>query len=291
MLINKYRPKTFDEVVGNETTIESLRKVSSHAILLWGQSGCGKTTLARIIASQLNAVVREENSANKTGIDDIRGIIDDVRTRPLGKDNWVVILDECHQISTQGQQALLKEIEEPPSHVYYILCSTEPNKIIKTLMNRLTKFEVSPLSKKEAIKFATNVWEQEGKPKQGEWEKVIVGICNQSEGVPREILTYIDSINTLDLKKVEKILLSGTEDTKNVFHIVKLLEGRWETLAEFMDELEDSPYKIRILLINYYTKALRSNGSYGNKLKFLIDMKMEFPKQELLYTLWRIKND
>src|SRR5665213_3208243 len=134
-LYTDYRPKTFAEVIGQPAVIRSLKlaltKKSNHAFLLHGPSGCGKTTLARIAATVLGVTsprqIKDFDAATNTGIDDVRAITGALAYRPIGvKPLMVMVVDECHALSAPAWKALLKILEEPPEHVWWFLCTTEP---------------------------------------------------------------------------------------------------------------------------------------------------------------------
>ena len=139
----KYRPKDFDEMVGNDETIESLKKLIQkedrpHTYLFTGQSGCGKTSAARICANKLGAKghsIIEINSSNNRGIDTARDIIDQMQYKPLEGNIWVFIIDEIHQTTSVAQNALLKPLEDTTDSAYFFLCTTDPQKLIKPLKN------------------------------------------------------------------------------------------------------------------------------------------------------------
>ena len=155
-LSRKYRPQSLDEIYGNKAVVKSLGSVLNKkevppAFLFTGNSGCGKTSLARIAATQLGCTghdFKEVDSADFRGIDTIRGIRRQMRLKSMsGIRVW--LLDECHKMSGDAQSALLKALEDPPSHVYFMLATTDPQKLLKTIRNRCVHFEVQPLGNSE----------------------------------------------------------------------------------------------------------------------------------------------
>ena len=152
-LYQKYRPKTFEEVIGNEASIAALEKAltkknHSHVYLLSGPPGTGKTTIARIVANRLGATdmdLKEINSANARGIETAREIIQSIRYNPQGK-AIVFILDEFHKWTNDAQSALLKPLEDTPESVYFFLCTTDPGKLIKAVKSRCTEIKTVNLS-------------------------------------------------------------------------------------------------------------------------------------------------
>ena len=144
----QFRPKTFDEVVGQETIIKILKKQVEtqqfkNCYLFSGASGCGKTSVARIFAKTINNGVGEPieiDAASNNGVDNIRNIIEEANKRSLDSDYKVYIMDEAHSLTSQSWQSLLKTIEEPPKYTIFIFCTTNPEKIPETILNRLQKF-------------------------------------------------------------------------------------------------------------------------------------------------------
>ena len=163
-LYTKIRPKTFDEVKGQEFTVNNLRMQSIRdkffqVIILAGQYGAGKTTLARIVATAANCKNKDKNGnpcgtcdgcrsvssgsvdfleidgASNTGVDHVRDLTDWLHERPLGK-RKIVIIDEVHMLSRQAFNALLKTLEEPPAYALIILCTTEADRIPATIRSR-----------------------------------------------------------------------------------------------------------------------------------------------------------
>jgi DNA polymerase-3 subunit gamma/tau len=153
VLALKYRPQKFDEVIGQDQTISQLKSALEsgnlgHALIFSGTRGSGKTTTARIIARELNPglsdaelsmIVTEIDGASNTGVDNVREIIDNIRYARKG--HQVIILDEAHMLSKNAFNALLKTLEEPPEGVSFILCTTEPHKLIPTVKSRCQGYE------------------------------------------------------------------------------------------------------------------------------------------------------
>ena len=154
-LYRKYRPQTEDEMVGNESAIKAVKKElenGSHVFLFTGNAGCGKTTMARIIAKEVGAgdlSIREINSAENRGIDTARDILEQMQYMPSDGDALVWIFDECHKWTNDMQNAMLKPLEDTPDHVYFFLCTTDPQKLIKPLVTRCSVVAMKPLNDEE----------------------------------------------------------------------------------------------------------------------------------------------
>ena len=151
----KYRPKDLSQIKGNKSLVDSLNNMLSnketcpHTFLLHGPTGCGKTTIARIIANELGCHERdfiEINTADLRGIDTSREIINRSQFAPIQGSIMVWLIDECHKLTNDAQNALLKLLEDTPKHIYIILCTTDPQKLLSTIKGRCIQFQVSPLN-------------------------------------------------------------------------------------------------------------------------------------------------
>jgi len=215
-LYTKYRPQTFDDVVGQEHVIKPIREAIAshkvaHAYLFAGGRGIGKTTIARIIARALDVDDRdiiEIDAASHTGVDDIREIRDGVHTLPFASKYKVYILDEAHMLSKSAFNALLKTLEEPPAHVIFILATTEPEKIPDTIHSRCEEYTFKQPTRDTIAQRVLDVAEREGYTLTEPAADLIGVLANGSFrdglGVLQKVLTAI-SEKTIDITKVEEI--------------------------------------------------------------------------------------
>jgi len=273
-----YRPHSFSEVVGNKQIVKSLKSILKrdrndvpHAFLLSGMSGCGKTTIARIIASKLGCPERinnnlnsdfiEINAANARGIDTAREIMSAMHYKPLLSKTRIYLLDEAHMGTRDFQNALLKPLEESPNHVYFILCTTEKNKIIKTIQNRCSCFEVQPLNDKESMELISWVLKDMEFDVPDDVKNEIIEV---SEGCPRQILMSLDQILDLTedqmLKSIQSINVSDAE-IKELCQAM-LNNGSWKNMTTILKGLKKyDPEKIRRSVIGYMAAVMLKNSN------------------------------
>lgn len=148
-----YRPQTFEEVVGQRNIIEILQRQLAtnsfkHTYLFCGPSGDGKTTIARIFAKELNHGFGEPievDGASNNGVDNVRAIIEESKSRAIDCEYKVIIVDECHMLTIQAWNAFLKCLEEPSSYTIFIFCTTDPQKIPQTVQNRCQRFNLTKI--------------------------------------------------------------------------------------------------------------------------------------------------
>ena len=193
----RYRPKTLNEVVGQANTIKILNKVIEkqsfkHAYLFSGFSGVGKTTIARCFATAINgnlAGLVEFDAASQNGIDQIRALVDSATQRSLTSTYKIVLLDECHVLSSASWQVMLKTLEECPKYTIFMFCTTEPNKIPITILNRMQRFNIAKISSQDIKARLEYVCQQEGFTNYQDTCELISKLC---DGCMREALTKLD---------------------------------------------------------------------------------------------------
>lgn len=266
----KYRPGILDEFFGNENMIVSLRSVLErdqgrpHSFLFTGPSGCGKTTLARIVKKELHCSDNdfyEYNVANVRGIDTIREMIINCSYSPFSGDCRIYLLDESHKLTNDAQNALLKLLEDTPPHVYIILCSTDPDKLLKTIRTRCTTFQVSFLSKPKTISLLKTICEKE---KVVIPQKAIEKIANVCNGSPRQALVMLDQV--IDIGDDDELLAAIDSlvigEAKLIDLCRALVDGNsWKIVSLLVKGLDEEPEQIRYAILGYLGQVLLNNGN------------------------------
>lgn len=166
----KYRPKNFDDVVEQSATKVILQQQLvtgevKNAYLFCGGAGTGKTTCARIFANEINKGNGEPielDAASNNSVDDVREIIQQAKTLSLDSEYKIFIIDECHALSNNAWQAFLKVLEEPPIKSIFIFCTTNPEKIPKTILSRVQRFDFQRISTKNIVKRLEFILSEEG---------------------------------------------------------------------------------------------------------------------------------
>jgi DNA polymerase-3 subunit gamma/tau len=275
-LYNKYRPKSFDQlteqdsikqILGEELKSGKLKRV----LLFTGPAGCGKTTSARIFATDIEPTISniiEINCADHTGVDDVRQlVIESSKVMPLTGNYKIFILDEVHMLTVQSQNALLKILEEPPAHCIYIMCTTDPQKILGTILSRAFRYDFQLISHKGIVDRLQYVLTQEQQDPNGcgvqGWDLDSLSyIATASAGHMRNALALTDKCisynKIITVQSVEKVL--GVTSYEILFSVLDSILTKNETLLlQSIDSLTKSGMDLKLFVKNFLQFVLDIN--------------------------------
>lgn len=265
----KYRPNTCDEILGNDLAIKSVRSEIAnghHVFLFTGDSGCGKTTLARAVARELGVdelSIHELNSSENRGIDTVRQIMEEIRYAPLGNGKVVYILDEYHMQTNAAQQAALKMFEECPEHCYFFICTTDPQKVIEAIKTRCSKISLNALDHLTMFGLLRRVAHKEQIQVSLD---VLHKVADLSDGSSRNGLKILGQVLYLENDEERmKYLEQNTFDEENqdMIELCRALIAKngWtaymECLEKAKDDLKANPESVRFLVMSYARSVLK----------------------------------
>jgi len=291
-LYRKYRPSTFEEVAGETDIIKTIKNSlkgnkMAHAYLFTGPRGVGKTTTARLIAKGLNCIENgvtdtpcnrcencidisknnfidliEIDAASNRGIDEIRSLKDKINYQPSKGRKKVYIIDEVHMLTKEAFNALLKTLEEPPAHVIFILATTEPDKILETIISRCQRYDFKPINLKESVDHLLKIAKSEGIEIDDSSLRLIY---EKSGGSMRDAISIFEKLisscygEEINLEKTEKILGVIPErkliefldivSKDNLVNGINFLDNLWNDSINVEEFLKSFAYYIKELMI------------------------------------------
>jgi len=264
----KYRPKKFKQLLGQDATVNSLRGllkgVTPHVFLFTGGAGCGKTTTARILASELGCLpanIIEVDAATHTGIDAMRSLTDGVRYKGFGESSKkFVIIDEIHALSRQGFSSLLKDLEDTPEHVYYAMCTTNPEKIPAAIKTRALHYILNDVKRDDLFDLLVSVCEKEELALE---DKELLLIAKESNGSPRQALVNLAMCSSCESVDDIKATLRSVEGGGDFLALAKIMSSGkpqgnagYKKCMKILRGLSDVPAEtIRLSLTSYLTKC------------------------------------
>lgn len=274
-LAQEMRPKTFEEVIGNSHITEPLKRQLengelNHSLLITGDTGTGKTTLAHIIATELKAQVEEVDCGSDGGIDVIRGLIESSMRTSLFAKNKVFILDEVHKLSNPGQSALLRTLETAQENVYFILLTNEPGKLLKTIRTRCLHYSTTPPGTSEIGIAVNRVLDKYGivvEDRKDFWTLV-----EQSEGSLRQVYSLLEKLiaasdeSGVITSATFSATLGGLPDEEASINLARLfmkgeLRPTIQAIKESQKRPELNPYSQTIGTYNYLKAAYLGGAS------------------------------
>lgn len=274
-LYRAYRPQTFEDVSGQQAIIKTLRHAIdenkiAHAYLFCGPRGTGKTTVAKLFAKAVNCTgehkpcgqcanckaiangthqdVIEIDAASNNGVEEVRNLIDKVKYAPIQGKYKVYIIDEVHMMSTGAFNALLKTLEEPPAHVIFILATTEPHKILPTIISRCQRFDFSRLTDEEMIDRMKTVMKEEGKTYE---EGALALIAKLANGGMRDALSILEqclAYNDEHLSEKDVNSIYGIVSLEDKINLIKVILAKDMNIAlEIIEKMDQSGIDVKRL--------------------------------------------
>lgn len=293
-LYRKYRSRNLDEVIGQKHITDVLSRAIaqdrvSHAYLLTGPRGVGKTSIARILAHEINKLpyseedshldIIEIDAASNTGVDDIRDLRERSRVAPVSANKKIYIIDEVHMLSKPAFNALLKTLEEPPEHVVFILATTDIDRLPATIVSRTQRFSFRPIGLDDAVNHLKSIAKKEGIKVSDE---ALMLIAERGEGSFRDSISLLDQLASLadskegiTTKLIESSLGLATHTT--IEEIIADIESKdLESVIKKLETLNNEGVDSAILsrqLVNFINKKITEKPS----LLPLIDSLLEVP--------------
>ncbi|MDZ7716309.1 MAG: DNA polymerase III subunit gamma/tau [Balneolaceae bacterium] len=268
-LTRTYRPKTFDDIVSQNHVSDTLKNAIeqnrlAHAYMFCGPRGVGKTTMARVLARTVNSIeqdidgeslnqtlnVIEIDAASNNGVEDIRDLRERVRIPPQNGRYKIYIIDEVHMLSKAAFNALLKTLEEPPDHVIFIFATTEPHKVLPTILSRVQRFDFKRISIEEIVSRLEKVAKDEGIKIDNESLHVI---AKKADGALRDALGLMDQAIAFcgtDIQHEELLRALNVVSTERMFQFMKTVEQHDANMGlELINQLLQEGYDIQEFLI------------------------------------------
>ena len=268
-------------MLGQDAVVASLEQMIErndvpHALILSGPSGCGKTTVGRILKTHLecgDADWFEINAADAKGIDVVRDIRRYASLSPMEGNTRIFLIDEAGKLTGDAQNALLKPLEDSPSHAYFILATTDPGKLLKTIHTRCTEIKFRPLELDVIRKLVKRVVEKEDMKVNGD---VIDEIAEAAEGSARKALVILEQVGWLDDVKAQLAGVSAASVHKDqAILLARALinpRARWAEVAALLKENKDDPEQVRYLLLGYARSVMLGGGKLAPRAFVIIDI-------------------
>ena len=258
----KYRPQTFEEVTEQEILTTILKQqISSkqiqHCYLFCGPAGCGKTTCARIFANEINGgqgIPVELDAASNNGVEDVRNIIQQAQTKSLDSEYKVFIIDECHSLSNAGWQAFLKLLEEPPAKSIFIFATTDPQKIPKTILSRVQRYDFQRISQQGIVHRLQYILANENIIVDQSNIDAIEYIAKLADGGLRDAISLMDKClaftDELTLETVVKVL--GVVDYDEMFRFTDtIIENKLNESIQLIESVHTSGKDLKQFVKQY----------------------------------------
>ena len=271
-----YRPNDFGSFIGNKDIVEALevaleREDSPQVFAFFGIAGSGKTTMANILKNYFECADMDYyyyNSANTRGIDTIRDISVNCHLAPMGGSKKMYILDEFHQVTSSGQEAMLLLLENPPKDTIFIICTSEPEKLKLSIKRRCFQCNFKPLPEKEIITVLTNILKEEFEDAGDFPIEVLKAISTACQGSAGMAVSMLDAVVDMEDEAAQLSVIEsmrGVNDTEGIDICRALMKRDWNTLSTLLSAFNGEPESLRYMILSYFSKILLGKQKGGHK--------------------------
>ena len=266
----KYRPQTFEDLTEQSAVVTILTNqietnTIKHGYLFCGGAGTGKTTSARIFANMINkgaGTPIELDAASNNSVEDIRRLTEDAQTQSIDSEYKVFVIDECHSLSNQAWQAMLKTLEEPPAKAIFIFCTTNPEKIPQTILSRVQRYNFQRISQEGIVKRLEYILTREISTVMPEYKDALEYIAKIADGGMRDAITLMDKCLSFssDLTVENVIKALGVADYNTMFDLNNaFFENDKPKLIKIVSDVYSSGMDLKLFIKTYFEFLLDLN--------------------------------
>lgn len=266
----KYRPQTFEDLTEQSAVVTILTNqietnTIKHGYLFCGGAGTGKTTSARIFANMINkgaGTPIELDAASNNSVEDIRRLTEDAQTQSIDSEYKVFVIDECHSLSNQAWQAMLKTLEEPPAKAIFIFCTTNPERIPQTILSRVQRYNFQRISQEGIVTRLEYILTREISTVMPEYKDALEYIAKIADGGMRDAITLMDKCLSFssDLTVENVIKALGVADYNTMFDLNNaFFENDKTKLIKIVSDVYSSGMDLKLFIKNYFEFLLDLN--------------------------------
>lgn len=297
-LIVKYRPQSWEEVIGHDEVTAALQRAMAsdshpHSYLLTGSKGLGKTTIARLIAKSFDCDLIEIDAATHSKVEEMRVLVEEGQHMSLsGAGYKMFLIDEAHRMSRNAWDALLKMVEEPPDHLYIAFCTTDASRVPDTIVSRCYPVQLRPLRHKDMDVWLSLVAEWEG------WSvvpDVMSAVIESAQGSPRQALTLLQSVHDSPSREEVRRIITLMDAGEPLIALIQLLlrgKATWVQAKQLLGKINDDDFEDAVTIAGRYIcgAMMRTTSEMEAQRAFTLLEALTFPatsfdRKVLLFTV------